>query len=411
MGNPIENSWREKGIFLAMLFMLAGLFISRATLSISMGLFLVLTIVHKDWKVQLQTFTRTIYLVLLSALFFVPLVSALWSSDLQEWMAVIQIKLPLLFFPIAFAGSWHLSKQQWLVVAYTFLTLLFLGCTWSATEYFLQSNDWNQDYLKAKLMATPLENDHIRFSWLVSAAVLLCLLLWQKSSIKKQKVLFGGLALFFAFYLHLLAARMGLACLYILLVMYAAWLLVQQREKWISLSLLSLIVIIPLVAWLAVPTFQNRIKYILYDLNNVRSGIYLPGSNDGARVLSLKAGWQILQEAPMGVGAGDLKGKVHQWYATHSPMLGTGERFLPCSELLVFGGVAGWAAIIILIIILAVPFFIPIKHNAAFWYCLNAIVVFSFVLDMSIEAQFGVFIFSFLPLWWWKWLNQSDLDG
>ena len=125
MGNPIENSWREKAIFIAMLLMLAGLFISRATLSISMGLFLVLTIVHKDWKVQLQTFTHTTYLVFLSILFFIPLVSGLWSRDLQEWMAVMQIKLPLLFFPIAFAGKWQLGKKQWQVVAYVFLTLLF----------------------------------------------------------------------------------------------------------------------------------------------------------------------------------------------------------------------------------------------------------------------------------------------
>jgi O-antigen ligase len=411
MGNPIENSWREKAIFGAMLFMLAGLFISRATLSISMGLFLVLTIVHKNWKFQFKSFTHSTYLFLLSLLFLIPLISGLWSSDLKEWMAVMQIKLPLLFFPMAFAGRWQLNKQQWQMVAYVFLTLLCLGCSWSAAQYLLNSIDWNQEYLRAKLMATPLENDHIRFSWLVSVAVLLSLVLWQNAATKVQKILLSALVLFFIIYQHLLAARMGLACLYILMVMYAVWWLVQQRKRWISFSVLSLIFIIPFIAWFAFPTFQNRIRYMLYDIHNVRSGIYLPGSNDGARALSLKAGWQILQQSTLGVGAGDLKGEMHHWYATHSPTLGTGERFLPCSELLVFGGVAGWAAIIILIIILAVPFFLIPKRNVVFWYCLNAIVVFSFVFDMSIEAQFGVFIFSFLPLWWWKWLNQSNLDG
>src|SRR6476660_1267790 len=178
MGNPIESSWREKAIFGAMLFMLAGLFISRATLSISMGLFLVLTIVHKDCKHQFQSFTHTTYLFLLSLLFFIPLVSGLWSSDLKEWMPVMQIKLPLLFLPMAYAGRWQLSKQQWLIVAYGFLILISLGCTWSTTQYLLNSTDWNREYLRAKLMATPLENDHIRFSWLVSVAVLLSLMLW-----------------------------------------------------------------------------------------------------------------------------------------------------------------------------------------------------------------------------------------
>ena len=411
MGNPIENSWRDKAIFMSMLIMLAGLFISRATLSISMGIFLVLTIVHKDWKDQLKTFIHSTYLVLLSVLFFIPFVSGLWSSDLQEWAAVMQIKLPLLFFPIAFAGRWQLGKKQWQVMAYGFLTVVFLGCAWSVLQYVLNSTDWNQDYLKAKLMATPLEDDHIRFSWLVSAAVLLCILLWQKSAGKFQKILPAVLAMFFTVYLHLLAARMGLACLYLLLTMYAIWWMRQKSKRWISLSLMVFLVIVPVLAWLAFPTFQNRIKYILYDISNVRSGIYLPGSNDGARVLSLKAGWQIVKQSPMGVGAGDLKGDMHNWYAIHSPTLGAGERFLPCSELLVFGGVAGWAGIILLLVILAVPFFLTPKRDVVFWYCLNAIVVFSFLFDMSIEAQFGVFIFSFLPLWWWKWLNQTDIDG
>jgi O-antigen ligase len=411
MGNPIENSWREKAICISMLLMLAGLFISRATLSVSMGLFLLLTIVHKDWKVQLKYYIHSTYLVFLSVLFFIPLVSGLWSRDLHEWLAVMQIKLPLLFFPVAFAGTWQLSRKQWQVVAYVFLICIFLGCAWSAMQYLLNTADWNQDYLKAKLMATPLENDHIRFSWLVSAAVLLCLLLWQKHTGKWQKKLLAITILIFTSYLHLLAARMGLACLYIILLMYSVWWMRQQKKRWISISLLAIIVIIPFLAWVAFPTFQNRIKYILYDLNNVRSGIYLPGSNDGARVLSLKAGWQIVQQSPMGVGAGDLKEAMQTWYGTNTPDLTMGERFLPCSELLVFGGVAGWAGILILMVILTVPFFMPPKHDVVFWYCLNAIVVFSFVFDMSIEAQFGVFIFSFLPLWWWKWLNQSDLDG
>ncbi|HJW18350.1 MAG TPA: O-antigen ligase family protein, partial [Flavisolibacter sp.] len=398
MGNPIENSWREKAIFMAMLFMLAGLFISRATLSVGMGLFFLLTIVHKDWKVQLKNYIHNSYLVLLSVLFFIPLVSGFWSRDMQEWMAVMQIKLPLLFFPIAFAGTWQLSRKQWLMVAYVFLVCIFLGCAWSAMHYFLNSADWNQDYLKAKLMATPLENDHIRFSWLVSAGVLLALLLLQKHVGQWQKAVIVISMATSIIYLHLLAARMGLACLYIILVIYCVWWMWRQKKKWISVGLLAVIVIFPLVSWFAFPTFQNRINYILYDLNNVRSGIYLPGSNDGARVLSLKAGWQIIQNAPMGVGAGDLKEAMQGWYGTNTPSLGMGERFLPCSELLVFGGVAGWAGIIILIIILTIPFFVPTRREVVFWYCLNAIVVFSFVFDMSIEAQFGVFIFSFLPL-------------
>ena len=38
--------------------------------------------------------------------------------------------------------------------------------------------------------------------------------------------------------------------------------------------------------------------------------------------------------------------------------------------------------------------FSKVKRQTIFWYSLNAIVVFSFVFDMTIEAQFGVFIYA-----------------
>jgi hypothetical protein len=50
--------------------------------------------------------------------------------------------------------------------------------------------------------------------------------------------------------------------------------------------------------------------------------------------------------------------------------------------------------------------FSKVKRHTIFWYSLNAIVVFSFVFDMTIEAQFGVFIYAAIVLGWWKWLTQ-----
>jgi hypothetical protein len=50
----------------------------------------------------------------------------------------------------------------------------------------------------------------------------------------------------------------------------------------------------------ALPTFQNRIKYFMYDHSFIRSGAYLPGGNDGNRVLSYRAGWHLLKTQPAG---------------------------------------------------------------------------------------------------------------
>jgi hypothetical protein len=34
-------------------------------------------------------------------------------------------------------------------------------------------------------------------------------------------------------------------------------------------------------------------------------------------------------------------------------------------------------------------------------------VAFSFLFDIGLEAQFGVFVYAFIVLWWWKWLIIS----
>jgi O-antigen ligase len=405
MGITKENRWRNKSILASFVLMLVCLFISRAALSVSMMLFFALTIVHKNLFHQLKAFYRNPLLIGISLLFFIPFISGLWSSDLDEWTAIIRIKLPLLLFPIAFAGYWKLSEAQWRTISAIFLALVFLGCCWSLLQYFQNASAFHKGYLRAQTIATPLENDHIRFSWLVSVAIIGCFLLWQKNQQKKTQIMLTGFAVFFVIYLHVLAARMGLFCFYLFLLLFGLWLLFKTKSTKDSLVVWALLLLFPLLAWFILPTFQNRIKYVVYDISNVRSHNYLPGSNDGARVLSLKAGWRVANENPLGVGAGDLRYKINEWYASNVPDLK--QKFLPCSEILVYGGYAGWPGLAALIIILAVPFFMPVKKNMIFWYCLNAIVVFSFVFDSSLEAQFGVFIYTAILLWWWKWLNQQ----
>jgi hypothetical protein len=38
---------------------------------------------------------------------------------------------------------------------------------------------------------------------------------------------------------------------------------------------------------------------------------------------------------------------------------------------------------------------------------LNIIAAFSFLFDIGLEVQFGVFIYSFLVLWLWKWRMEE----
>lgn len=398
---------RQYIIFTTMLAMEVSLYLSRASLSVAMLAFGVVTLVHKDIGTHLRHFVRSPLLVGLALLFAVPLASGLWSADQSTWWDVLRVKLPLLLFPIAFAGPWQLTPKQWRYVGYAFLLLLLVTSLGSFVFYLQNLQAIHEGYLKAKVITTPLQDDHVRYSWLLACGVLLCLFLLHKREEPKLDVFFVLLALWFTVFLHVLAARTGVLALYAILLSYAGWMALRKHTR-AGLIGLGALVVLPLVAWLVLPTFQNRLSYFFYDIAHVKQQTYLPGSNDGNRARSLEAGWSILKEHPFGVGAGDVQQVADDWYATHIPGILPQDKIYPSSEWLVYGAMAGWPGVLVFSAAMVLPLFVRGINYRFFWVLLNGITAFSFLFDVGLEVQYGVFLYAFLVLWWWKWMKNHE---
>lgn len=417
--NSGKGPWRSLHptlLFISFLLMPVSLLLGRGALSTATILFLVLAIVRKDVAKHWKTFLRTPFLLLFTLLFLIPFVSGLWSSDLSKWNDVVRLKLPLLFFPLAFAGSWQFRQRQWEIIAGVFLLVVFAGCCWSLLHYFQNMAAVHEGYLRAKTLLTPLENDHVRFSWLVSIAVMTCFLLVHFVKAKVLRILLWSGAVFFSIYLHVLSARTGMFSLYIFLVLYAGWALWQKKNVKVAALLLLAFVTLPLLAYYTVPTFQNRIRYLVYDFSFVKKAEYLPGANDGARVMSLKAGWQLLRQNPLGVGAGDVMHEADKWYAQQVPGVLPTDKFYPSSEWLLYGAFAGWIGVALFTLVMILPFFTMVWLPKIFWVALHATAAFSFAYDMGLEVQYGIFLYAFVTFWWWKWgrdlrRQTSDVRG
>ncbi|MCC7400922.1 MAG: hypothetical protein IT214_05515 [Chitinophagaceae bacterium] len=401
----LQNERSNHTIFMAVIVLMTSLFISRAFLSISLILFSALTILHKNGPAQLKKTLKDPFLVSISLFFLIPFISGLWSVDWKEWLSVIKNKLPFLFLPVAFAGSWQLSEKQWKTIAYLFLALVLISCFRSLWLYFMDIRAINESYLRAKTIPTILDDDHVRFSWLVSIAILVnSLLVYISKSVKRKVLLFFPLILMVV-YLHLLAVRTGLVSMYFFFFCFFFFLLLKQKKY--SFFLASGIVLIGAVSWWSFPTLRNKIKYVRYDFSFVKSG-GVPGTSDANRLISLDAGWYILQNNPFGVGAGDFRNEVNKWYEKNIPGIKEPDIIFPSSEWAVYGDMAGWPAVLLFTFAIGFPLFVRKIRYRFFWSMLVSILIIGCLAETTLEVQFGIFIYCFTILWMWKWFQFQN---
>ena len=384
---------------------MVGLFFSRAVLSLSMMSFIAYSFFHSTVKEQFKKFISSPLLWSMSLLFFIPLLSGLWSEDKKEWLSIMQIKLPLLFMPLSFAGPIKLLKKDWERLAFLFILLILGGTIWCMFHYLSDPLRVQQAYLQSRIIETPLENDHVRFSWLVSIAVLIAGWFGLKkiktnSTVSVSLIIVG---IWLIIFLHILAARTGLLSFYITCFLIIPWLILKKIKTLYGISFLLVVMSLPFIAYFILPTFQNRVKYFFYDLSYFKEAHYLPQTTDAVRVISMKAGWGIMNEKPLtGVGFGDIFSQTKKWYAENYPSMKEEDKIYPSSEWLMYGVGTGWVGFILLAIIFTIPFFLKQIHNKFFWCVLNVSALCLILFDITLEIQFGVFVYSFIILCWWK---------
>ncbi len=406
MGIILQNEWRNRAIFAVIIIMLISLFVSRAFLSVSIIIFLAITVINRNILSQIVSFFRSPLLLGMSFLFFIPFISGLWSSNSETWLNISIIKLPFLLLPLAFAGNWQLPEKQWHIIGYCFVLLVLISCCWSLWHYFQDAETINRNYLKAKTIPAPLGNDHVRFSWLISIAVMCGSLLSYTTNDKRiRSFLILAIILLFVF-MHLLAARTGLVISYFFFFCLAFYCAAKRRKIFVFIpgGMLALAAL----SWWLFPTLQNRIKYVLYDFSFLKHNNDVPGTSDANRLISLKAGWNILQQHPFGVGAGDIRDEADKWYDANVPGITEADVLFPSSEWIVHGDMAGWPAILLFTIIIFLPLFIKNIRHRFFWTMLIAAAMGCCVVETTLEIQFGIFIYCFTILWWWKWLQIQN---
>lgn len=381
--------------------MWGGLLWSRALLSISFILFVVLSVVFEG-KTSIKLIKESFWLKTMLALVLVYALSGFWSEDKAQWVKTVQVKLPLLFMPFTLGILVKISKETCNKLLYVFAGLVVISTGWSYIFYFFTENI-TLTYLQAKVLPVPMYDDHVRFSWLV--VVLFAMLLDRifKKSVIQERWILAGLLVYLIVYLHVLAAKTGVLGLYIVSAIFL-W---KQVSGKLRLYGLMILLMLPVVSWFLLPSFQSRLRFILWDFQNYSRGNYTEGLSDAPRILSFQAGAAIVKSNFLnGVGSGDVLQETIEWYKIHAPFLKPYEQLLPCNQILMFVCSGGVLMGLIALVFFLSPFWIKILKNNYLWVSFHVVALFGFMYEIGLEVQNGVFIYIFFGIY----IYASDIN-
>ncbi len=367
-----------------------GLLVSRALLSFASVLIAVPFFFQYRQSNAQKGFYWGIGLIL-----FPVIISFFWSDDVNLWWNSLSTKLVLITMLLGLSCV-TLSAKQWMQVTQVYLFIMAMGCLWSLWQYAGNFTAIQESYLKAKLLPTPADDDHLRFSWMVVTGIFLGIKCLQQERQRMMRAALIFLVIFFIVYLHILAAKTGLVCFYLGAVIYFLYVIIIQKKWKKGLGLAAVLVASAMLCYFTMPTLRNRIQYVLFDFDQYSGNSAVPGYNDAARWQSIRAGYAITNQHPLsGVGFGDMLSAVDQWHREHHPASFSYERFLPANEWLVYGVGSGWPGMACFAAGFLLLLYKSTSRNVLS-VVLSAASAIPFLVDDTLEGQYGVTVLAFI---------------
>lgn len=404
----------EKVGIICCLLMIAGLFFSRALLSLSMFIMFVNALHPQFLKQYLKEWRKNVFSMLCLAFFLSYLISGLWSANVSYWLKASINKLPFVILPFAFLSiPLHKEKVQRLIIlSLVGMQLLLIG--YSLIELVLHLDYYMKGYHFSRPIPTTRYNDHIRFSLsLVLSFFLMMYLLLEKGKeliSNSMRWVLAIISCVFFIYIHILAAKSGLLCLYLGLLVFVIF-KIGRKSKLLAFGLTLLIASLPFLGYLFIPTFRTKIDYVRYEQQKTREDKHYDYTlSDAGRMITYEIGGKAVKEHPViGVGAGDLMDEMRDGYKKYYPEVSAEQQFGPINQFLFTALSIGIPLSLILLAMCFAPFFL--KVNNKIYLIVTTLALFiSLMVEAPLELQFGVFTYLFFILTWIRILKKPTFQ-
>lgn len=402
---------REKIAFVCCLAMFAGLLFSRALLSASMFLMFLNALHPESFKLYFAQWKKSAFAMLALGFFLVYFVSGLWSDNKSFWLAGTVNKLPFVMLPFAFL-SVPLQQPLYLRrVAVVLSALLAVVVCYSLAQLAMHPGYYLEGYHVSRPLPTTRYDDHIRFSlMLVFSMLLSCYMLWDSDGrplFRWQRAWFACSLVLFVVYLHVLAAKTGLVCLYLAALCYIVARL-WKYSRLLALLLALAVAALPAAAYRLLPTFRTKIDYVLYEIAKSKQDQHFDYTlSDAGRMITYDIGSRAIARHPLaGVGSGDIMDEMRAGYRRYYPEVASDQQFGPINQFMFTALGVGIPLCSVLLAMALAPLFTRRKKRI-YLAITGLIMLVSIMVESTLELQFGVFTYLFCILFWLSALRSA----
>jgi O-antigen ligase len=363
-----------------------GLFSSRILMSNGMIWFFGLLFVP-GFLLKYKPFLAQLSLV------FIASIGLFYTQDFNYALKILFTYSPFLFMPIAFGAINAFDKKQFILILYIYCGVVFISALIILINYFIHFDAMNEGLLRGHAIQTPYK-EHIRYSLMLCFAT--CALIYMRIhnyfiwSQKVEKQLQLLLSFLLIVFIHVLSVRSGILSLYMCLFVIGLYLLFYFKKYFVGLSVFLALIILPILSYYTIPSIHNKISYMIWDLNQLRSN-NSKNYSDSERIVSILAGVKIAKENILfGVGTGDIKNAMNKIYDKDYAWIDPNNRKMPHNQwvwLWASNGVLGVVAFAFSIIVSLVY---KKNYKNLLLICFFIISISSFLYEHTLQVQVGV---------------------
>jgi O-antigen ligase len=397
-----EARTRQLSVFWSAV-IIVGLFVTRWILvlpSIGMAGLFVASVGYALANRRIAQWAHARTLLSLTLVYWVHLFTGLAHNKLldRELLQDLVLQLPFLLLPLSFLllPTWRAAHKR--VAWGVLMGCCLISALASTSNYLLHAQEIAGLYDRSQVM--PTQPDHVRFSLLISIAILTgCTLLLREVATTWERFAIGIMIATLFLFQHLLAVRSGLLSLYVggvLLLLGLGWQL--KRWKTAAASIVAVLGFGFACVWL-LPTLQLRINNTVYD--TMQRGVASSANNFSvtARLYSYEVAETIICEHPiLGVGKVQLKQEMAQQYSYKYPEINASKYLLPHNQFIYNLAAYGLIGLSLFLYGFYYPLWMGIRQHNLLVLVIYSIITVSFLTEYTLENNLGVIIGLFFSL-------------